>query len=243
MWLPFLRGARVFTPPLTEVRTDRASLRRVLGYRDSEVPEVVSTLIDEILQDLPSRVKIRCGFRILPPRSVSISRDSFSCSSIDFSSGSIIAEQLRKADTLALFTATIGGKLEEWSKKLIEEGDALRGYIVDAVASEAVEGAAEWLEKKIELHVQQRSWRITNRYSPGYCGWSVAEQHKLFSLLPKGFCGVSLTASALMIPIKSISGIIGLGPDVKRGAYQCSICDLKDCFRRLDEPVAALDES
>ena len=228
MWLPFLRGTRVLSPSPAELRTDVASLRRVLGYRDGEVPEVVSTLIDEIFPEVPPRIKIRCGFRILPTRSVSISHDSFSCSGIRFSSGSIIAEQLRKAETLALFVASIGGMLENWSKRLIEEGEPLRGYIVDAVASETVEAAAEWLQKKIESHVQRRAWKITNRYSPGYCGWSVAEQHKLFSLLPKGFCGVSLTPSALMIPIKSISGIIGLGPNVKRAAYQCSICDLKD---------------
>jgi len=113
----------------------------------------------------------------------------------------------------------------------------LRAYIVDAIASETVEQVAGWLENKIADHAQERAWKITNRYSPGYCGWSVEEQHKFFSLLPDGFCGISLTPSALMIPIKSVSGVIGLGPEVNRGAYQCSICDLKDCFRRTDEPV------
>ncbi|MCK7538940.1 MAG: hypothetical protein MZV63_52410 [Marinilabiliales bacterium] len=47
---------------------------------------------------------------------------------------------------------------------------------------------------------------ITNRFSPGYCGWDVAEQHKLFSFFKDNFCGITLTESALMNPVKSVSG-------------------------------------
>lgn len=242
MWDPLLYDAQVYAPALAELKIDRAILERVLGYRSGGTPEVVHTLIDGILPDVPARVGIRCGFRILPVGSVTVSDDSFSCAGTRFSSGSIIAKQLGKSSTLALFLATVGPKLEEWSKELMAEGDILRGYIVDAIASETVEQAAEWLENKIGERALQAGWKITNRYSPGYCGWSVAEQHQLFSLLPEGFCGISLTPSALMLPIKSVSGIIGVGPDVKRGAYPCSICDLKDCYRRSDEPVTALDE-
>jgi hypothetical protein len=242
MWKPTLNHARVFSPSLSELRIDRSALGRVLGYKGGETPEVVNTFIDGVLPGVPDRVAIQCGFRILPTRSVTISDDSFSCDGIRFSSGSIIAKQLTKSSTLALFLATIGPKLEEWSKDLMAEGDMLRAFIVDAIASETVEQVAEWLESKIGEHAGGQGLKITNRYSPGYCGWSVAEQHKLFALLPDGFCGVSLTESALMIPIKSVSGIVGLGPEVKRGAYQCSICDLKDCFRRMEEPATALDE-
>jgi hypothetical protein len=242
MWEPTLADAHVFAPSPSDLRIDRAILGKVLGYESGGTPEVVHSLIDRILPDVPARIAIQCGFRILPAGSLTVSDDSFSCGGTLFSSGSIISKQLGKSSTLALFLATIGPKLEEWSKELMAEGDVLRAYIVDAIASETVEQVAEWLENKIGERAQELEWKITNRYSPGYCGWSVAEQHKLFSLLPDGFCGVSLTPSALMIPIKSVSGIIGLGPDVKRGAYQCSICDLKDCFRRTDEPGTALDE-
>ena len=117
----------------------------------------------------------------------------------------------------------------------------MRGYIIDAIASEYVEKSSAWLEDRVAEQAMLRRWKITNRHSPGYCDWPVSEQHKLFSLLPERFCGITLTESALMIPIKSLSGIIGLGPDVKRGAFQCSICDLKDCFRRRDESAPAVE--
>jgi hypothetical protein len=78
--------------------------------------------------------------------------------------------------------------------------------------------------------------KITNRYSPGYCGWDVSEQHKLFRLIPDNFCGIRLTESALMDPVKSNSGIIGIGESVKMNPYTCSLCDLKECaYRKVRE--------
>jgi hypothetical protein len=45
-------------------------------------------------------------------------------------------------------------------------------------------------------------------------------------------CGVMLTESSLMLPIKSVSGVIGLGPDVRHQDYTCGLCSYADCFRR-----------
>ncbi len=72
---------------------------------------------------------------------------------------------------------------------------------------------------------------VTNRYSPGYCGWSVAEQGMLFSFLPKNFCDIRLTESSLMIPLKSVSGIIGIGKELRRKGYKCDFCDIANCLR------------
>jgi cobalamin-dependent methionine synthase I len=171
----------------------------------------------------------------LPIGSFSPGDESISCNGIRLETGSIISGRLRGSTTLAVFLATIGPHLEEWSRELMAAGDVVRGFIVDALASETVEQAAEWLERKVADHMQPNGWSLTNRYSPGYCGWSVAEQQKLFSLLPQDFCGVKLTPSSLMLPIKSVSGVIGLGPNVKRDPSVCSICDMKDCFRRFED--------
>jgi hypothetical protein len=60
----------------------------------------------------------------------------------------------------------------------------------------------------------------------------VADQHKLFSFFPANCCGISLTDSALMHPIKSVSGIIGLGKEVKFREYTCDLCSQVECFHR-----------
>mgnify|MGYP002480792993 FL=1 len=57
------------------------------------------------------------------------------------------------------------------------------------------------------------------------------EQKKLFELFPENITGVHLTDSCLMLPIKSVSGIVAIGPEVKKRAYSCNICKMITCVR------------
>jgi len=91
--------------------------------------------------------------------------------------------------------------------------------------------------KKSQNFQKKKGLHITNRFSPGYCGWNVKEQHKLFQLLPPKFCGISLSDSALMIPIKSISGIIGMGDHVIVSDYPCDVCHEENCIYRSRKAV------
>ena len=58
-----------------------------------------------------------------------------------------------------------------------------------------------------------------------------SSQLLLFSLFGNFPCGVTLTPSALMNPVKSISGIICIGRVTFRD-YQCSLCHQKNCVYR-----------
>ena len=109
------------------------------------------------------------------------------------------------------------------------------GYVFDILGSMIVETATDQLQNEIRKIANDMDMAITNRYSPGYCKWSVADQHKLFSFFPPNCCGISLTDSALMYPIKSVSGIIGLGKEVKFREYTCDLCSQVDCFHRAHQ--------
>ncbi|MEE3446448.1 MAG: vitamin B12 dependent-methionine synthase activation domain-containing protein, partial [Prevotella sp.] len=67
---------------------------------------------------------------------------------------------------------------------------------------------------------------------PGYCGWHVSQQQLLFPLFNGQTCGVTLTDSSLMLPIKSVSGIIGVGEKVRRLDYTCGLCNFEKCYKR-----------
>lgn len=87
------------------------------------------------------------------------------------------------------------------------------------------------MEEELAAFIEKRGWKHTNRYSPGYCGWHVSEQQKLFSLFPVASpCGIQLTDSSLMIPIKSVSGIIGVGSHVRKLEYTCGLCTYEIVF-------------
>ena len=150
----------------------------------------------------------------------------------DFSIGKIIEHQLKGAEAYALFICTAGTEYEEYQKRLKEEGDMVRVFIADALGSVIAEKTADCMEKALQESIDKLGWNHTNRFSPGYCGWHVSEQQLLFPLFGGDTCGVSLTESSLMMPIKSVSGIIGLGPQVRHLDYTCGLCDFKQCYKR-----------
>ena len=150
-----------------------------------------------------------------------------------FNTGKIIEKMLKQAEYYALFLVTVGPEMETMARSLISQGHYLEGYIVDLAASALVDRATDQLQEQVKILAKERDMRITNRYSPGYCSWDVKEQQKLFELFPKDCCGISLSTSSLMHPIKSISGIIGLGSEVSYQQNTCEICSMKNCqFRR-----------
>ena len=58
----------------------------------------------------------------------------------------------------------------------------------------------EKMQSEIEDLYKQSGLKITHRYSPGYCGWPVSDQQKLFSFFPQHFAGITLSDSSVMSP-------------------------------------------
>jgi len=78
--------------------------------------------------------------------------------------------------------------------------------------------------------------KVTNRISPGYGTWDVAEQSQLFRLCPAAAAGVSLNDACFMRPAKSISLLVGAGPEARVDHYfsQCARCWMAECaYRRV----------
>ena len=143
-----------------------------------------------------------------------------------------ISGYMKDAEKIAVFICTAGQGFSEYSKRYNSEGDYLKGYVVDTFGSIIVEKAIGYIQERLEKQAQEKGMSITNRYSPGYCNWQVNEQKKIFSLLPENKCNISLSESCLMSPIKSVSGIIGIGKNVKKNKYACDICDNATCVYR-----------
>lgn len=143
-----------------------------------------------------------------------------------------ICEYMKGAEKLALFVCTAGEGFTTRSHEYNKEGEYLKGFITDTMGSWVVERAMDLIQEKLKNTFRELEMHITNRYSPGYCNWPVSDQQSLFSLLPEQPCNIRLTGSSLMIPIKSVSGIIGIGKKVKKRGYACDICNNKKCIYR-----------
>lgn len=130
---------------------------------------------------------------------------------------------MAQADRIAAFVVTVGKNVSIRATSARMGGDAFAALVFDAVGSWAVEAATDALMDRIERHLRPAE-ALTLRYSPGYCGMEISEQQKLFRLLKAQSVGVSLLPSMMMQPLKSISGLVGLGPAEAIIRYR-SVCD------------------
>lgn len=223
---------REFEIPYKSIKLTAGILQKRLGYSNNHVPEQINDDILISLEEAESMSDIRAGFVIIKPDNLTISENSMEFNNIKLNTGPVISPVLKKSDFLALFIVTAGENIENQSRKYIKNNDGLKGYILDLCGSEIAEKAADKTEAEIKKYAAELGMSISNRYSPGYCNWTVGEQKKIFSIIPDGLCNVKLTDSSLMKPIKSVSGIIGVGEEIKKVPYSCSTC-ATPCIRKI----------
>ncbi len=207
------------------------------GYPEGGAPPYFLGVAEAAIAEAESLAAPRAGYVLIeaPPRSAADPLSSSHRVVLDgaaLSTGAVVAEELAGAEAAAVFLCGLGSGPEDRVRALMEADDGPEAFIMDAVASLMAERAAERVHAAVAAAALPRGWGVTERYSPGYCGWPVSDQRALFSLLPPGALGIALTESSLMRPMKSVSGIIGAGPGLSRRGYRCDICGRKDCTYR-----------
>lgn len=160
-----------------------------------------------------------------------------------FHTGRLIKQMLDGSESYVFLIATAGPGPESLARELLEKGEYLEGYITDLLASALVESIANQAQEHVRRMAADMGLLISNRYSPGYCSWDVSEQQKLFSLFPENCCGITLTDSSLMSPIKSVSAVLGIGPAVHYQEFTCEICSMKNCSYRKTRASPTLGSS
>lgn len=177
--------------------------------------------VDALLDEIASFLQVRFAFV------------TTAVSTLDrFNPGRIILAQLKGSEALCYFVATAGKEFEDFQHRLANEGDMVRVYLANEIGSMIAERAADQMEQLLQAQLSPKGLSRTNRFSPGYCGWHVKEQPLLFAHFAPEPCGIHLTDSCLMIPIKSVSGVIGIGHNVRRQEYTCGFCKLESCYKK-----------
>lgn len=202
----------------------------LMGFEEGVIPEPFPELIDHALHFAPSICNIRGGYKIFNANDCTIEKQTIRIRNYIFNPSKVVISQFKKASSFGIFICTAGSEISQHSKELSANGDPLLGYVFDVIGSITVEKATDFIQKSLDTECQKSGWSISDRFSPGYCEWSVSEQQMLFQLMPENFCGVSLSESSLMSPIKSVSGLIAIGNDLKQKGYQCHWCAEKNCI-------------
>lgn len=217
------------------VTVRRGNLLRALGYEgQGKLTPRVEELVREGMEEGVNLLRPQGIYTLFPIREVSESGIRVNAE-VAFETR-LIARAFREAELMAVFIVTIGPEIERKVAQLSREDQMSRGLAYDTFGSEAAESAADLMNEIIEEWAGIQERRTTLRFSPGYCDWSVEEQGKLFSLVDGEKIGVRLSPSSMMIPRKSVSAIVGIGPEWSRkgGLHYPSPCP--ECPQRSECP-------
>jgi hypothetical protein len=214
-----------------QIKVDKQTILSLLGQSGQPVDQYARELVETYIS--------RC-IAAASPKGAYLCWDSVPLESgedvvIDgerFRVGRIIIKELKNATAFIIFAVTAGPGPETLARELMGLGNYLEGFIADLVGSAIVEWAADQIHMIARTKAVEKGMKVTNRYSPGYCSWKVNEQQKLFRLIPPEQCGITLSDSSLMIPVKSASGMIGIGTGVTFNEYPCEVCPMKNCKYR-----------
>jgi hypothetical protein len=196
----------VLDPLPVEVPRPLVLLR--LGYRRPEqVPARTGALIDAVLAHGAGRLapKAVCGeFEVVaaPP-------DRVEFGGVLRAASRSLCERLLGCRRAVLFAATIGPAAETWIHDLADRGEMTNSLLADAYASAAAIALGTAIEKVVLGRLRDAGLEATKRYAPGYGDWDLADQTPLCSLIEVARIGITVTADHLMIPAKSLSGVIG----------------------------------
>ena len=144
-----------------------------------------------------------------------------------------VGDFLGRSTRAAVFLATAGPEIVELAERALRGRDTMGGLAYNALGSQLAEAVVGRLVEDLGRHAGPGE-SLTLRYSPGYCGISLAQQRTIFRLVDAVRLGVELLPTLIMKPVKSVSGLIGIGPEAAVAAYgtPCDRCPSLDCRMR-----------
>lgn len=186
---------------------------RYLGARQADAQTVA--LVQSCLQELEAAVP-RHRLATLPVADVNAAFGS-----------SALAAHLQGCESATLLAATLGAQADQIIRRA-EATDILRAATLHACAAAKIEAYADAVQASLPEARRPR-------FSPGYADFPLSAQATLLSLTDAGRrIGLYLTDGDMLVPSKSITAVMGLGPDLPHcEPAKCARCGKADCaFRR-----------
>ncbi len=98
----------------------------------------------------------------------------------------------------------------------------------------AVGSLIQKAHRMIEEEAAWRNWGVGAELAPGQlAGWDIEEQKLLCGLVDTEAIGVTVTVAGMLVPQKSASLMVGIGPRYASAEVRtpCEFCDLGDTCR------------
>ena len=154
--------------------------------------------------------------------------------------GGVLFTLGRHADLMAtareafVCVVTIGPRLEQRARELGAAGRALENFVLGEAGVFAVGSLIRNAHRVIEEEAARKNWGVGAELAPGQlAGWDIEEQKLLCGLLDTEGIGVTVTDTGMLVPQKSASMMVGIGPEYMSAEVRtpCEFCDLGDTCR------------
>jgi hypothetical protein len=147
-------------------------------------------------------------------------------------SGALPAGRFAAARELVVLVATVGGALEEAAAAAMRDDPAF-GLALDGLGTAAVDALATSSCNRLAAEAGTRGWHSSPGLGPGLEGWPLERgQRELFTMLGK--TQVRLGEGGMMTPRKSLTMVVGQGPEPLGDESACDLCDARTrCRHRI----------
>ncbi len=138
----------------------------------------------------------------------------------------VLSVNLEKAHRVFPYVVTCGKELEEWSRNYT---DPLFSYLADNIKQSALASAVTFVCDYIKETYGIKKYA---RMAPGSLkDWPIEEQRPFFKMMGRvqETAGVTLTESFLMLPSKSVSGLLY---PTETAFESCMLCPREKCIGR-----------
>ncbi|MBI9013682.1 MAG: hypothetical protein JEZ08_15720 [Clostridiales bacterium] len=203
---------------------------RHLGYDNQKIDQDLDEMIDKSMKSV-DRLNGKYVYRIFD---FEHGDDINVLDTILKLKGDSIKHMLSQANQLILFAGTLGHEMDQ---KILKSSydSSLSMMILDACASVRIEDILDQMEDEIK---RTHPGYLTPRFSPGYGDLPLDIQRDLIEVVGAKKIGIHVTDSSMLLPKKSVTGVIGISNNKMTVTYRfcddCLLrtsCDFKRCKR------------
>lgn len=181
-----------------------------LGYRNIEPSKEIDKLIDECLKEIEALAQFK-----------------YICEEFDYKldfikNNKAYLDFLDGTTSYYLVLMTLGKRIDD-KCRYYSKIDMEKMVVFDAVSSAYLEISSDEFEENFpNPH--------TYRFCPGYQGTTTADIREIFKYLDHKKIGVEILDSNLMVPMKTMCGIVGIGKTINKSCRNCTLlgkCEYK----------------
>ena len=206
----------IISAEANEIEIKQSAVEEYLGYFGAKADENLLPLIDECKKEFLECV----DYKACVSQVNCCEKDGKICLDFMQSESKSLKGNLKNCETAFFFAATTGVAVQ----RLIAKNSLIspvKGMITDSIGSAAIEAFCDYINRKVGDVDYLRP-----RFSPGYGDMPLECQKDIIEFLQtKKNIGMSLTESLMMIPVKSVTAIIGIGKEKNKCTGPgCMIC-------------------